>query len=437
VALRSCAVAALLGVVGGGAAWAEDREPRDTRRQQSGAKVTDFRDQKTQDKGEDDAALLADPFQPKGLELGQFLLLPKVEVGEQYNSNVFGQRYDHKHDFITVVKPDIKLRSRFIEHELNLGFQMDDYRYLEYTDDNRTDFRGQVDGRFDFSGDTKATHYSQASFSHEDRTSPDAVDGKSPTPTTTYTNRTGIEHSEGRFKFSGEAWYDRKMFSATEQTTGLDTNNSDRDRWELQLVERASYEMFPGYSAIVELSENMHVFDRDFDRNGFDRDSRGYRAEMGIGVDISKLVRGDFLVGYMAQDFDDGRLKDVKGWAAKANFNWTPTKLTSVMPTLERTVGDTTTVGASGMVHTGLTLTIKHELARNIIVTGFGSASHDEFEGTKSNDYWLYEGGGTVVYSFMPEFYIGGEVKYKTKDAKEEASSFNQTTMMIKLGIQY
>jgi len=49
----------------------------------------------------------------------------------------------------------------------------------------------------------------------------------------------------------------------------------------------------------------------------------------------------------------------------------------------------------------------------------------------------MYEGGATAIYSFMPEFYVGGEVKYKTKDANVEASSFDQAIMMIKLGLQY
>lgn len=412
-------------------------DKQDTRREQSGAKVTVFRENEHQDKGTSDAELVDDSYQAKGFEMGQFLLLPKVEVGERYDSNIFGTHDAVKSDFITIVRPEVKLRSRFIEHELNFTAFAEDYRLARFTDDNRTNFTTYVDGRYDFSSDTQAIQFSQLEWGHEDRTSPDAVNGVKPNTTFTSTNLTGLQHKAGRYKLVGEAGYDRKEFGDSTTSAGNTIDNSDRDRWEFQVKERAGYEMFPGYSAIVELSQNTHRYDTSSDRNGFDRNSSGYRAEAGFGVDISKLIRGDFLVGYMQQNYRDDRFKDPSGVALRAAFNWTPTKLTSVMPTLERTITDTTTARASAVVRNMGTLTVKHELARNMIATGFGSLSFDQLQGVNNQDYWTYEAGGSLIYKFNPEVYVQGEGKYRNKDAEQTVSSYSQTVLMVRLGLQY
>lgn len=442
-AKRNCmtALATCLGAVAflaaAGQALAQ-QDKQDTRREQSGAKVTVVRDNTDrQDKGESDADLLNENYQPKGIEMGQFLLMPKFEVSEAYNSNIYATAWGTKDDSITVLRPEVKLRSRFTEHELNFSAMVEDYRYARFTDENRTDFNTYVDGRYDINSDTKITHLSMLTWGHEERTSPDAVNGVSPGTNFSNTNRTGIQGGGGRIKLLGEAGYDRKEWGAVDTSAGTQVYNGDRNRWEFQLRERASYEMFPGYAALVELTENTHRYDSSSDRNGYDRNSKGYRAEAGIGVDISKLIRGDFLIGYMKQDYRDGRFKDPSGLAMRASFNWTPTKLTSIQPALERSVQDTTTARASGMVHSIGSLTVKHELARNMVVTGFGSLSKDEYQGVDGQDFWTYEVGGHLIYSFRPELYMAGEVKYRNKDSDMDASSYKQAVMMVRFGVQY
>lgn len=422
-----------------GRAWGQ-QDPMDSHdklRQQSGAKVTIIQEERRQDVGKSDAEMVDDAFQAKGMELGQFLLLPKIEVGEQYNSNVFAQKWNPQFDTVTVVRPEVKLRSRFVEHALNFGMFAEDYRYSRFSGDDRTDFTSYVDGRYDFSSDTVLNQYSQVSFGHEDRTSPDAVNGTSPGKTFSSTNRTSLEHKGARFKLLGELGYDRKEFGSVTASSGTTINAGDRDRWEYLARQRASYEMFPGYSALVEVSENIHDFDSTSDRNGYNRSSSGYRVETGFAVDISKLIRGDFLLGYMQQNYQDSRFKDPKGLAMRAAFNWTPTKMTTVMPALERSVTDTTTAQVSGITHNMASLTVKHEFARNMIYTGFGSASYDQNVGLNGQDYWTYEVGNILTYAFMPELYVSGEVKYKNKDSELTTSSFSQTIMMVRLGLQY
>ena len=161
----------------------------------------------------------------------------------------------------------------------------------------------------------------------------------------------------------------------------------------------------------------------------------GYRAEMGVGVDISQLLRGDFLVGYLQQDYRDSRFTNPRGVSVRSTFNWTPDKLTIIVPQLERSVSETTTAGASSLVTTTGSVLVRHEVARNILASGFLSAAHEASSGISQND-WLYEGRAKLTYSFAPEVYVGGELAYKYKDANVDSLGYRQGVAMLRLGLQ-
>ena len=199
---------------------------------------------------------------------------------------------------------------------------------------------------------------------------------------------------------------------------------------------RGSYEMFPDYAAFTELSANTRKYDSKSDRNGLERDSHGYRAEAGVGVDLSQLLRGDFLVGYFRQDYKDSRLSDPSGLSVRATFNWTPDKLTIVVPSLERSVSESITQGASALVRTTGSVLVRHEMRRNLILTGIASVSRDELQGVNNQDAWLYEGRMRATYAFTPELFVAGEAAYKRKYSELDTSSYRQTVFFIRLGAQ-
>src|SRR5947208_3522344 len=61
------------------------------------------------DLGAKDPYRVDQAYQPKGIELGSYLLFPVLEVGEAYNSNVFATETNKKGDFITHIAPEFQL----------------------------------------------------------------------------------------------------------------------------------------------------------------------------------------------------------------------------------------------------------------------------------------------------------------------------------------
>ncbi len=409
---------------------------QDPRRQGSGAKVTTETDPEDRT-SRTDAERVHDSYQPRGVDLGSFLVLPRLEIDGQYNSNLFATERDERGDFLSVIRPELRLRSRFREHAINLSLLAEQYLHRRYSQDNRTELQLEADGRYDISRETQANYFGQLFSRHEDRGSPDDIQGEEPTPTQGMVNRGGLKHQFGRYTVQGEVGLDRRTFGEVDTALGTSISNSDRDRWEMLGRLRGSYEIFPGYAAVTEVSANTRRYDDSSDRNGFNRDSHGYRVETGIGVDLSQLVRGDFLVGYFSQDYQDNRFSDPSGVSMRATFNWTPSTLTIVVPSLERSVNETTRRGVSSMVRNSASLTIRHELERNIVLTGFGSVSYDQFEGVDDMNAWTYEARARAIYAFTPEIYTGGEIGYRDKRSERAGDSYQQTVFMLRLGLQY
>lgn len=408
---------------------------RDPRRLPNSANVTKEANPERDVQGRDDEDRVADAYQPEGIELGSFLLLPQLETDVMYNTNVFAQENDGKSDFITRIAPELKLRSRFATHAVNVTARAEQFLFKTYSQDNHLDAGVTVDGRYDLARGSELTDLFDIAQRYEDRGSPDASDGKRPTRTRSLLNNFGGKHQAGRYTFSGELATARRVFDDVTTESGSIINNSDRDRWENSLTLRGGYEMFPGYSAVVEVSGNNRRYDDQLDDAGFNRSSTGYRAATGIGVDISQLIRGDFLVGYYHQDYRDARLKDPSGLSFRAIFNWTPSRLTVIVPSLERTVLETTQGSSSAMVRSSVSLLVRHEYQRNIVLTGVGSVNYDEFEGI-NRSAWTYEARGRVVYAFNPEVYVGGEIGYRLRDSELAGQSYQQLVTLARLGLR-
>lgn len=407
----------------------------DPRRAGSGAKITAEAAPEQDPAGQSDSQRLSESYQPKGVDLGLFLLLPKVEAEQTFNSNIYATRGDVKSDTYTTIRPELSLRSRFAQHELNVHVLAEKYLYRTYTRDNHLDFQADVSGRYDVQAGSELTLFTQYFSRHEDRSSPDEAGGLKPTPTQGLVSRLGGKHEAGRFTVSGDITAQRLTFDPVATSSGTIVPNSDRDRWELEGRLRGAYELFPGYAAVTQVSANTRRYDDAFDRNGYERSSHGYRVEGGIGVDLSQLLRGDFLVGYLAQDYRDPRFKDPSGLSLRATFNWTPDKLLIVVPSLERVVAETTRSGASSQVRTTGSVLVRYEAARNILLSSFLSASYTENSGQTPTD-WLYEARVRGIYSFTPEVFAGAEAVQKIKETQGEVGGYKQTIFMLRLGLQ-
>lgn len=384
----------------------------------------------------DDRERVNDRYQPKGIELGKFLFLPDVMVAGGYNSNVYATTNDVKGDLLTRIVPSFRLQSRFDRHALNVSGEAEKVYFRRYTSDNVLNGRLYADGRYDLFRGTEITGQASYYAEHEDRGSPDAVSGLYPTPVFGNRQFLGGKHTEGPWLFAGDVSRHQLIFKDVATSNGTIIQNQGRNRTEYRASGRIGYELIPGYYALGQVSGNVRDYNLPVDYNGVDRSSRGYAAQGGVGVDLSQLIRGDFLVGYFKQDYDAASLQSPSGLAIRAVFNWTPDRQTLIVPALERSVQESTTSGASSLVRTSLSLLARREVQRNLVASVFGGVYYDEYEGLGQST-WTYEGKISATYAFDENFYTGADLGYRQRNAPAGVSnSYNQFIGMIRLGVR-
>lgn len=376
-------------------------------------------------------------YEPLGIRTGSFLLFPKAELKEQYNDNVFATETNTRDDFITTLSPGLKLNSDWNNHALNFFARSDIGRYSSNDDENFEDFFLGADGRVDITRDTQVTAGAQANWLHEERTSQDNVTGVEPTDYTKRAFNLGASHRFNRVSVKLNGNVDTYDFEDVRTATAT-INNDDRDRDEYVISGRVGYEIVPNYEAFFLASHNIREYDTARDDTGFNRDSDGYSFNAGLAFDINRIFDGDAYVGYVTQDYDDSRLKNVDGIAFGGGINWRPTQLTTVRFSVARSVMETTSSTAGGILASSGGITVTHELLRNVqLGANFKYTDYDYQGGTATRNDDVMEFGVNGKYLFTRNYYVGLGYSYRERESNLVGADYTENVASLTLGAQF
>lgn len=379
----------------------------------------------------------AEEFKASGISLGGFDLFPKVEVSEVYDDNIYSGRNNTKSDWITDIQPSLSLNSNWNRHALRFDAKANIGRFADYGDNDYEDYNLRARTRIDalrsltFKGDVV---YNRG---HEERGGDEVgSDAKNPIEKETTRAQLGVKYKPNRLGIQFTADVVDYDFSDNLTLSGSTTNNDDRDRTDLKGTLKVSYEVKKGYDAYVKTIVNEKDYDDATDDAGVNRDSDGYNAQMGLAIDLSKLIRADFAAGYMSQDYDDNRLKTASGWSGNMSLNWFVTPLTTLRSSVKRGIQETTTTGASSIVGTKYAVGVDHELLRNLLLSGDVAYSESDYSGgTRNDDKMTY--AAAIDYKFDRNFFAGAKISYVDRDSNQSVNDYDRTTYMMKIGAQF
>lgn len=383
-----------------------------------------------------DERRLADEYQPKGVEMGSYLVYPEASTGMSRNNNIYATRGGTIGDWISKNQVGFRAQSRFDTHALNFSGELEKVWYMREVSNNQINARLRADGRYDLQRGTEFTAAATAYQDHEDRGSPDATGGRVPTPILGNSQSVGGKTTSGVWIHSAELNRLQLKFDDIDGN-GTKIRNSLRDRSEYKVNARSAYEIFPGYYAVGVVSANKRDYEAPISLGGVNRDSQGYAGYAGAGVDLSQLVRGDFLVGYLRQDYTSPALRDPSGFAIKSSLNWTPDRQTLIVPAIDREVLESSSQRVSGILRTSFSVLARREVQRNIILTGYASVNQDKYIGTDEPSYG-FEVKASITYAFTREFYTQFESGHRQRFADSTAivAPFNQTVTTLRFGLR-
>ncbi len=369
-------------------------------------------------------------FDALGLRVGSFLVFPKADVKETYNSNIYATQNSAISDFITVLSPSLAVHSDWNQHALNLGISVDSAVYGTHTSENYNEFNVNADGRVDVLRDAYVTGALQFKRLHEDRGDPNAnAAAAEPTMYNQLTGRVGGSYGVGRLSTRLNGSVNVYSYDTTRLTGGGTQDNSGRDRAEYEVGPRVAFELVPGVTPFVETLANWRRYTAQASQY---RNSSGYRVNVGTSLDLGGVITGNIYTGYMAQNYEGAQLQGISGIGFGGSLLWNPTGLTSVILNASRTVEETTNAAASGYLSSNVSLRLEHELMRSVVAYGSVAYAQNDYvgNGQKETIPQATLGGEYYINRY---FSVSPEYSYKKKNSNQVSGSYTDHLVSLRL----
>jgi hypothetical protein len=333
-----------------------------------------------------------------GIHAGGFTIFPVIDASVLFTDNVFADSVGTQDDTIAILAPSVRAASNWNVHQLALTAGAVSRFYNNFDQQNSTDWNLSADGRLDVTRDVRLFGYA-GDF--------DGVEPLYESPLTGLTQ--GIEYNDFTTRVGGEVALARTKFSANLQSdkydyqdgrlfSGAVLDQDDRDRTVTYATGRVDYSVSPDTGLFVMSRFNWRDYDLSPPLVPINRNSDGYEVLAGVNLAVTRLISGEFGIGYMAQSYDQAGVSDENGLAMHGRLEWFPTELLTFTATANRAIGDAEVAGVASFVGTDASLSADYELLRNFIITGQSSWAKDEYTGLdRTENRWR----GTIGADYM------------------------------------
>jgi hypothetical protein len=375
-------------------------------------------------------------YDPLGLRAGGFLIFPTADVTESYDSNVYALQTGVKGDFYSTLSPTIQATSDWPVHAVNLRLHADTKRYSTDVTEDVSNYSALASGRLDVVEGVYISGGAGFEEGHEDRSSPNSLTNqKTPTEYRLTTGNLGFVHEVGYLGLrldSGINYYD---YSNGTTNGGIPIVETDRDRVEIGVVPRLTYEVLPGYHAFVKVPVNWREYTTKIDTTGLHRSSFGYEVDAGTAVDLGHLLNGEAFVGYHEQDFEDARLAAAQGPTFGGNILWNVAEAISLRGLVTRTIEEITSISASSITQTAFNLSGQYEALPNLLLSAQAGYVTQVFNGTPRIDD-LYSGELSARYLINREMSAELNASYHQRDSNVSGNNYRREVVFARIRFQ-
>ncbi len=320
---------------------------------------------------------------PLGIRTGAFLVLPVLDLGVEFNDNIYAAATGETEDTIFTVAPSVAVESQWSVHRLNLFGGLTSRTFMDADDDNVLDWRIGADGQIDIRRDTYLTGNLSTGQETEARFA-----GNGPAtllePIEYDFTRAGaaIVRNVNRFRATLGVDYMNYDFQDGQIIAGPVFDQDFRDYDGFDITGRLDFAVSPDTALFGSVTHRT----REYDTAVPNRDSEGWRYLVGANFDVSATVRGEVGVGYSSTDYDNPAFASIDGFSAYGQLEWFPTQITTVTlrglrDTVESDIG-----AASGIERSGASIRVDHELRRDIVLNGRYGYEQDEYDAVDRND---------------------------------------------------
>lgn len=328
------------------------------------------------------------PYEPTGIRLGSFVVLPQLELATISDSNVF-KSSRRRGDVAVEVIPQVRVVSNWRVHALEFRARGALTRFNEFTSEDLTGYELQTRGRIDLRRRTNIEALIKRELTQESRSGVDASPATAErADVSTTTAAATLNHRFNRLRLQLRGTLKDTDVSDPSDGAGATVSNGDRDVREKEGAVRAQWEFKPSFRTFMEVAINRRDYGAAAASDGIKRDGRGTRTRFGIAFgNDNKILRGEISIGYGTQRVDDARLGTVDGILIDTNVAWRLSGLTTALLQTATTIDGTTAAGSPGAINRDVTLALRHAFRRNLIATASLGRTWRHFEGIDLVEY--------------------------------------------------
>ena len=331
-------------------------------------------------------------FEPVGAKWGGFTAITGVDLGTEFNDNVYYVQPDptatppivKKSDESFVVRPNIDIKSNWSRHALEFGASAGFTDYSKYTSENHPDWTVAGAGRYDLVGlsylfanasvvrnvDSRGDSVALITINNNgvQTTIPTSEIAK-PIRYTESVATVGITSEINRLRFTASEVASKYDYDDAYGFDGTDYSMLYRNRTEYLGRLRGDYAVSPDTSVYISAQS------RNVDYVINTKNSHGYSATIGTSFDITNLVRGEIELGHLESKYVNG--DKASGPSYKALVNWFPTEMTTLTFNAGEVLNESAAANADGYFNKTIGFSVDHELLRNIILSaGYGHVNN-------------------------------------------------------------
>ncbi len=370
-------------------------------------------------------------YAAEGVPLGGWIMRPAVNAQYLYDDNVFATDGNEQSDQIFVFSGGARLESNWNVHRVVLNAGAIAGLHEDNDNEDFEDYNLGLYGELDIRRSTQLKGGIAYVNSHEERTSPNDVNGIEPTDINAYQADALLTHEAGRFLVDFGAGYEQLDFSSVRTSLGTLITNEDRDREEYRVFTKLGYEFQPTYNVFLLAGWNERDYDATLPLN---RDSSGYDVSLGLSRDLTGKLRLSLFGGFLEQEYDSENFSDIENATFGGDLLWNVTGLTSLKAGVIRTVEETISLDYSGFLATRYTAAIEHELRRNVLLGLDIAYQLDEYE---PNGNVLEREDDNVEFGALAQYFIREGIglnlayDYASRDSNAAFQDFSINRIML------
>jgi hypothetical protein len=382
---------------------------------------------------------------PPGLRLGDFFWVPRAELDESYNSNIFATTTSPTYDLITAFQPSFNLLSNFPRNSLNLQGNAALQVYADHPAQNTQTGSVSVDGRLDVTAGSSFYGNAQVAHQYISYGSPNSP-GNIAEPVTywDYIATAGYRQGLRRFSYQVDVGVEASQYNAAPLFGGGVLPQDSQNAVVPSVAVRGSYEIIPDYLGYIRIAGTRYAYTR-IAPPATSPNFSTYRVDLGLQILPRHLIYGEAYAGYLVQSSAQSGSGSTSTPDFGGRLTWNITPLTTLTSTGLMTFA-TGTPSSSGVAVPGragnsylsrtFTVNADHELLRDLLLNLQATYANYSFQGITRTDN-SFTGSAGFTYLVNRNLFLGGSFSYQRYISTGSGFSFTQNILTLRVGTQF